>query len=68
MNKKDIDPANVQARPLNEEVNANPAAFGALRLEYDWKTFSSAAKAPESYFYLWQKCVWAYRNSTVRGN
>jgi len=44
VNKKDIDPANVPARPLNEEVNASPAAFGALRSEYNWKTFNSNAK------------------------
>ncbi len=49
MNKKDIDPANVQIRPMREEgVHAiaviDSIYVGAPPPEYYWEKFGSAAK------------------------
>ncbi len=54
VNKKDIDPANVWTRPLNEEVHAIPAACTSKRLDQNiiGKRLGSAVKGAEINVYL----------------
>jgi hypothetical protein len=54
VNKKDIDPANVWTRPLNEEVDAIPTACTSERLDQNiiGKKLGSAAKGSEINLYL----------------
>jgi hypothetical protein len=54
VNKKDIDPANVWTRLLNEEVHASPAACTSKRLDHNiiGKRLGSAVKGAEINVYL----------------